>query len=250
MPARPANLAFSGSLPHKVALAVSAFQWGTTMVDFAQARRTMVDCQVRTSDVTDLRVIAAFLDVPRERFVPAARKAIAYLDCDVPVNDAPAPRALLKPMVLAKLLQAAAVTATDRVLDVGCATGYSSAVLGKLAASVVALEEDAALAATAAEALAASGARNVAVASGKLTAGRPDEKPYDVIVLQGASEIVPDTLLGQLNVGGRLLAVLGSGPMGKATIWRMAATGATPQPLFDAAAPLLPGFVKPPAFVF
>ena len=218
------------------------------MVDFAQARRTMVDCQIRTSDVTDLRVIAAFFDVARERFVPAARKAIAYLDRDVPVNDAS--RALLKPMVLAKLVQAAEIGETDRVLDVGCATGYSSAVLGKLAASVVALEEDAMLAATATEALAASGAGNVAVASGTLSVGRPDEGPYDVILLQGATEIVPDLLLGQLKDGGRLLAVLGSGPMGKATIWRMAATRATPQPLFDAAAPLLPGFVKPPAFVF
>ena len=220
------------------------------MVDFAQARRTMVDCQIRTSDVTDLRVIAAFLDVPRERFVPAARKAVAYLDRDVPVNDASAPRVLLKPMVFAKLVQAAEIAATDRVLDVGCATGYSSAVLGRLAASVVALEEDAALAATAAEALAASGARNVTVVSGPLLAGWPAEGPYDVILLQGATEIVPDSLLGQLNEGGRLLAVRGSGPMGKATIWRMAATGATPQPLFDAAAPLLPGFNKPPAFVF
>ena len=218
------------------------------MVDFAQARRTMVDCQIRTSDVTDLRVVAAFLDVARERFVPAARKAIAYLDRDVPVNDGS--RALLKPMVLAKLVQAAEIGATDRVLDVGCATGYSSAVLGKLAASVVALEEDATLAATATEALAASGARNVAVACGTLSAGRPDEGPYDVILLQGATEIVPDSLLGQLKEGGRLLAVLGSGPMGKATIWRMAAARPTPQPLFDAAAPLLPGFVKPPAFVF
>jgi protein-L-isoaspartate(D-aspartate) O-methyltransferase len=217
------------------------------MVDFAQARRTMVDCQIRTSDVTDLHVIAAFLDIARERFVPAARKAIAYLDRDVPVSDT-VPRALLKPMVFAKLVQAAEIAATDRVLDVGCATGYSSAVLGKLAASVVALEEDAALARTAAETLA--GARNVAVASGPLRAGWPDDGPYDVIVLQGATEIAPDPLLAQLKEGGRLLAVRGSGPMGKATIWRMAGARATPQPLFDAAAPLLPGFVKPPAFVF
>ena len=219
------------------------------MVDFAQARRTMVDCQIRTSDVTDLRVIAAFLDVARERFVPTARKAIAYLDRDVPVSDT-VPRALLKPMVFAKLVQAAEIAATDRVLDVGCATGYSSAVLGKLAASVVALEEDAALARTAAETLAACGARNVAVASGPLRAGWPHDGPYDVIVLQGVTEIAPDSLLAQLKEGGRLLAVLGSGPMGKATIWRMAGARATPQPLFDAAAPLLPGFVKPPAFVF
>jgi protein-L-isoaspartate(D-aspartate) O-methyltransferase len=220
------------------------------MVDFAQARRTMVDCQIRTSDVTDLRVIAAFLEVARERFVPAAHRAVAYLDRDVPVTDASAPRALIKPMVFAKLLQAAAIAETDHVLDVGCATGYSSAVLGKLAASVVALEEDVALAATAAETLAASGARNVAVAAGKLPGGWPQRAPYDVILLQGASEIAPDSLLGQLKEGGRLLGVIRSGPIGKATIYRMAAKRATPQPLFDAAAPLLPGFAKPPAFVF
>jgi protein-L-isoaspartate(D-aspartate) O-methyltransferase len=220
------------------------------MVDFAQARRTMVDGQVRTSDVTDLRVIAALLDVARERFVPAARQAVAYLDRDVPVTDTSPPRALIKPMVFGKLLQAAAIAATDRVLDVGCATGYSSAVLGKLAANVVALEEDAALAARAAETLAACGAGNVAVASGPLVAGWSGEGPYDVILLQGASEIAPDALIEQLKEGGRLLGVIGSGPMGKATIYRMAGKRATPQPLFDAAAPLLPGFVKPPAFVF
>jgi protein-L-isoaspartate(D-aspartate) O-methyltransferase len=218
------------------------------MVDFAQARRTMVDCQVRTSDVTDLRVIAAMQEVARERFVPAARRAIAYLDRDVPVNDAG--RALLKPMVLGKLLQAAAVVSTDRVLDVGCATGYSSAVLARLAARVTALEEDAALAAAAGEALAATGASNVAVAAGSLVAGWPDGAPYDVILLQGASEVAPDSLLAQLADGGRLLAVIGSGPMGKAAIYRKAGKHATAQPLFDAAAPLLPGFAKAPAFIF
>ncbi len=219
-------------------------------MDYAQARRTMVDNQVRPSDVTDLRIIAALQEVPRERFVPEKRRGIAYLDCDVPVNEAGAPRALLKPMVLAKLLQAAAIGETDRVLDVGCATGYSSAVLARLAANVVALEEDAALAARARETLAALGASNVAVATGPLAAGWPDGAPYDAIMLQGASEVAPEALLAQLKDGGRLLAVAGSGPMGKATIWRMAGGHATAQPLFDAAAPLLPGFVRPPAFVF
>ncbi len=217
------------------------------MVDFAQARRTMVDGQVRTSDVTDLRVIAAMQEVARERFVPAARRAIAYLDRDVAVNDAG--RALIKAMVLGKLLQAAAIVSTDRVLDVGCATGYSSAVLARLAARVIALEEDAALAAAATEAV-ASGSAHVAVAVGPLAAGWPGEAPYDVILLQGASEVAPDLLLAQLAEGGRLLAVIGSGPMGKAMIYRRAGMHATAQPLFDAAAPLLPGFAKVPAFVF
>src|SRR6266567_1619966 len=219
------------------------------MVDFAQARRTMVDSQVRPSDVTDLRLIAAMLEVAREAFVPAARRAIAYLDIDVPVGAAGA-RALLKPMVLAKLIQAAGIRDGDRVLDVGCATGYSAAVLAKLAGEVVALEEDAALARIAGEALAASGVSNVSVVSGPLHAGFGRNAPYDVILLEGASEIVPAALLSQLKDGGRLVAVIGSGPMGKATIYRAAGGGASGQTLFDASAPLLPGFAKPAAFVF
>jgi protein-L-isoaspartate(D-aspartate) O-methyltransferase len=217
------------------------------MVDFAQARRTMVDGQVRTADVTDLRLLRAMQEVPRELFVPAPRRAIAYLDRDVPVSSA---RALLKPMVLGKLLQAAAIMPTDRVLDVGTATGYSSAVLGRLAALVIALEEDEQLAASARETLASVGAATVAVATGPLTDGWAAEAPYDVIMLQGASEVAPDSLLAQLADGGRLLAVVGSGPLGKAVIYRKAGSHATAQPLFDAAAPLLPGFAQAPAFVF
>lgn len=219
------------------------------MVDFARARRTMVDCQVRPSDVTDLRIIAALLEVPRERFVAPSRRAIAYLDLDVPVADG-SPRALLKPMVFAKLLQAAAIGETDRVLDAGCATGYSSTVLAKLAGKVVALEEDPALARSAAENLAALGA-DVTVATGPLAAGWPEDAPYDAILLEGASEVAPEALLAQLKEGGRLLTVIGSGPMGKATIYRKAADcRVTAQPLFDASAPLLPGFARAAAFVF
>jgi protein-L-isoaspartate(D-aspartate) O-methyltransferase len=217
------------------------------MVDFAQARRTMVDCQIRTSDVTDLRLISAFQAVPREQFVPAAQRAIAYLDRDVPVG---AGRALLKPMVLAKLLQALTLSENDRVLVVGCATGYSSAVLAGLVSSVVALEQDAGLAAAARENLRASGAGNATVVTGALAAGWPDGAPYDVILVEGACESVPEALLGQLREGGRLAAIVGTGPMGKATIHRMAAKHAAPQPLFDAAAAVLPGFARPPAFVF
>jgi protein-L-isoaspartate(D-aspartate) O-methyltransferase len=218
------------------------------MADYAQARRVMVDRQVRTADVTDLRIISALLDVPRELFVPAARRAVAYLDLDVPVNESG--RALLKPMVFAKFVQAAGITDTDRVLDVGCATGYSAAVLGKLAGSVVALEEDAALARGAAEVLAQTGAANVSVVSGAFAAGWAESAPYDVIVLEGAAELIPDSLLSQLKDGGRLVAVVRSSPMGRATLYRRAGGHATAQPVFDAAAPLLPGFAKPAAFVF
>lgn len=217
------------------------------MVDYAQARRAMVDSQVRPHDVTDLRIIAALLEVPRERFFPPAQRPLAYLDAELPVAGK---RCLLKPMVFAKLVQSAALTENDRVLDVGCTTGYSSAVLGKLSDSVVALEEDAALARMASETLAEVGASNVSVATGPLTGGWAQGAPYDAILVEGAVEVVPDALIAQLKEGGRLVAVVGSMPMGKATLYRKVGGHVTAVPLFDAAAPLLPGFAKPAAFVF
>jgi protein-L-isoaspartate(D-aspartate) O-methyltransferase len=223
------------------------------MIDFAAARRMMVDGQVRTSDVTDLRILSAMLELPRERFVPAASAELAYLDLDIPVSgagaDAPA-RRLLKPMVLAKMVQAAAVKAEDRVLDVACATGYSSALLGQLARSVVALEEDPALARLADENLKAIGASNVTVVAGPLAQGCQLKAPFDVILLNGASEIVPQALCRQLGEGGRLLAVVGRVPNCRAMIYRSVAGSISGWPIFDASAPLLPGFAKPPAFVF
>ena len=218
------------------------------MADYARARRTMVENQIRTADVTDLRILSALLEVPREAYVPPARRALAYLDENVPVNASG--RALLKPMVFAKLLQAAEIGEADRVLDVGCATGYSAAVLSRLAANVVGLEEDAALARMAADTLAQSGARNVSFVTGPLTAGSAPGGPYNVIMLEGATEVRPDSLIAQLKEGGRLVAVVGAGPVGKAMLYRMTAGHATAQPLFNAAAPLLPGFVKPAEFVF
>src|SRR3954468_20243067 len=217
------------------------------MVDYAQARQAMVDRQVRPHDVTNLRIIAALLDVPRERFFPPAQRALAYLDAEVPVAGS---RTLLKPMVFAKLVQASEITAGEHVLDVGCATGYSSAVLSKLAGNVVALEEDEALARMARETLGELGASNVSVATGPLTAGWAQSAPYDAILIEGAIEVVPDALTAQLKEGGRLLAVVGSIPMGKATLYRKVRGHITAVPLFDAAAPLLPGFAKPAAFVF
>jgi protein-L-isoaspartate(D-aspartate) O-methyltransferase len=219
------------------------------MTDFAQARRMMVDGQIRTSDVTDLRVQAAFAEVPRERFVPPDRQALAYLDRDVPVDGA-GTRRLLKPMVLAKLIQAADVRAGDRVLDVACGTGYSSAILARLAAAVIALEEDAALADAAVATLAAVGANNAKVVVGPLPAGWPREAPYDVILLNGSTEIAPQALLDQLADGGRLVGVVGRAPIGKGTVYRRSGAHVSSHPEFDAVAPLLPGFAKPPAFVF
>src|SRR5262245_45644778 len=218
------------------------------MLDFAAARRTIVDCQVRTTDVTDLRLIAAMLSVPRERFVPKASAELAYLDTDLPVGTGA--RALIKPMVLAKLLQAAEIKETDHLLIVGCATGYSAAVIAQLAGSVVALEQDPELAQLATDNLQALGVPNVTVAIGPLVAGWPAATPYDVILLDGAVEFVPEALLRQLRAGGRLLGVVGRPPTSKATLFRSSGADASGRHIFDAAAPALPGFAKPPAFVF
>jgi protein-L-isoaspartate(D-aspartate) O-methyltransferase len=220
------------------------------MLDFATARRMMVDGQVRTMDVTDPRLIAAMLNVPRERFVAHSKTALAYLDRDVPVADDNTSRRLLKPMVLAKLVHAAEMRADDVVLDVGCATGYSPAVLAQLAREVVALEEDPALAKQAEQNLAALDVRNVSVVCGPLVAGWRERAPYDAIVLNGASEVVPKDLCDQLRDGGRLVCVLGRAPAGKATVFRRVNGDTSGRPIFDAAAPVLPGFTKTQAFVF
>jgi protein-L-isoaspartate(D-aspartate) O-methyltransferase len=219
------------------------------MTDFAAARRNMVDCQVRTADVTDLRIIAAMLEIPRERFVASAVADLAYLDRDVPVGTpANAGRCLIKPMVLAKLVQAAEIGATDRVLDVGCGSGYAAALLARLAGRVIALEQDPPLAEMARNTL--SDQSNVEVATGALAAGWPQAAPYDAIILEGAAEVVPEGLLAQLNDGGRLVCVLGAGPGAKATLFRRSGKEFGSRHLFDTAAPVLPGFVKPPEFAF
>jgi protein-L-isoaspartate(D-aspartate) O-methyltransferase len=217
------------------------------MSDFAQARRMMVDCQVRPSDVTDQDLLAAMLAMPRERFVPAEVAGVAYLDRDLPVDPK---RALLKPMVLARMIQAAELETRERVLDVACGTGYSSAILARLAASVTALEDDADRSRRCGEILASLGAGNVTAACGPLDAGWPGGAPYDVILVNGACETEPQGLIRQLNEGGRLLAVIGTGPIGKATLFRKDHGEIGSRPLFDATAPALPAFARAPAFVF
>jgi protein-L-isoaspartate(D-aspartate) O-methyltransferase len=220
------------------------------MVDFAAARRMMVDGQIRTADVTDPRLLAAMLELPRERFFPEERASLAYLDRDVSVSEPGRPaRRLLKPMVLAKLIQAAGLAPVHRVLDVGCATGYSTAVLSHLAGFVIGLEPDEALAAQASEALAALGLSNARIVPGPLPGGFPAEAPYDAIVLEGATEVEPSGLLRQLQNGGTLVCILGQEP-GKAMIYRLIGGELRGRPLFDAAAPILPGFARPAAFVF
>ncbi len=223
------------------------------MIDFARLRQSMVDSQIRANDVTNPRILAAMLELPRERFAPEDRRGLAYIDDNLPLRDTTARkpgRYLIEPMVLAKLVQALDIDAEDKVLDVGTATGYSAALLGRLAASVVALEEDAGLAATAAKLLADLDAVNVQVATGPLTAGWPADMPYDAILVNGSVEIVPETLLNQLAEGGRLAAVVRAGGAARATIYTRVAGSVAARPVFNAAAPPLPGFEAPKTFVF
>ena len=217
------------------------------MFDTAMARRMMVDGQVRTADVTNLELIAAMLAIPREVFAPRSLADQAYLDSDIALGGG---RVLLKPMVLAKLIQGAQVGPHDHVLDVGCGTGYSSAVLSRIAGSVVALDDDAGLSRQAQDALKAVGAAKVTLATGPLPAGWPAAAPYDLILLNGATEVLPQLLGGQLKPDGRLACIFGRGPAAKATIYRMVEGHLVGRPIFDASAPVLPGFVAPPAFVF
>jgi protein-L-isoaspartate(D-aspartate) O-methyltransferase len=221
------------------------------MIDFAAARRMMVDGQVRPSDVTDLRLIAAMLELPRERFVPAASAELAYSDSDLAVGTSGgAARRLLLPRVLAKLLQAADVGLDDRVLVVGCGTGYSAAVLARLAGAVVALEQDAVLAKAAGENLVAVGAVNARVVVGTLSAGWGKDAPYDVILFDGACEVLPASIGAQLADGGRLVGIFGRAPGGRAMLYRLDAGDLSGRHIFDAAASVLPGFAAEPAFVF
>lgn len=223
------------------------------MMDFARARRMMVEGQVRTSDVTDLRIIAAMMELPRERFLPADLAALAYLDLDLTVLEATPerqPRRLLKPMLLAKLVQAAEVETGAAVLDVGCATGYSSALLAQIGATVTALEEAPELARQAKENLSSMGFAAVSVVTGALSAGWVSGGPYDVIVLEGATEVEPRSLFPQLADAGRLVCVQGRAPAGKAMLYRRTGNDVSGLPIFDAAATVLPQFEAKPVFVF
>ncbi|OYU90553.1 MAG: protein-L-isoaspartate O-methyltransferase [Bradyrhizobiaceae bacterium PARB1] len=193
------------------------------MSDFSAARQKMVDGQIRPSDVTDLRIIDAMLSVPREEYVPAHLRPMAYLDLDLDLGAAgEAKRFLIKPVVLAKMLQAAELKATDKVLVVGCPSGYSAAVIGRIVGKVI--------------------------NSG--TEGDAANGPYDVIVMAGTTEVTPTGLYRQLAAGGKLLGVFAQSRPQRATIVTHSHDDFGSRPLFDAVAPVLSGLERKPEFVF
>ena len=222
------------------------------MDDFAGARTKMVNSQLRTENVTDYAVLAAMGSLPREAFVPASQRALAYLDKDVPLGargEGPL-RYLMEPAPFARLVQLAEVTSSDTILDIGCGSGYSTAVLAQLGRFVVGLESDATLAAEASQRLNRLGIANVKVAFGALEAGYPSDGPYDVIMVEGSVEVLPAALFGQLKEGGRLVAVVGYGRSGVATLCTKSDNQIGRRSAFNADVRPLPGFSKSPAFVF
>jgi protein-L-isoaspartate(D-aspartate) O-methyltransferase len=224
-----------------------------SMLDFAKARRMMVDSQLRTFDVNDLALLAAFDEVPRERFVPPGREGLAYMDQDLPVmaaGEGAERRFMLAPMVLARMIQALELKPGDKVLDVAPGLGYSSAVLVRLGCSVVALEAGADLAGQLRRQLAGAGVEGVVVAAGLLPHGYPEAAPYDAILVNGAVEKRPEALLAQLSDRGRLACVEGGGRAGKATLTVRSGHAYGSRSLFDAAAPPLAAFRAEPGFVF
>jgi protein-L-isoaspartate(D-aspartate) O-methyltransferase len=223
------------------------------MTDTTQQRINMVDSQVRPSDVTDRRIIKAMLEVPREEFAPEQLHALAYTDGPLPVTmpgEGQSPRALLPPRTLAKMLQLAGVEPDSTVLDVGCGTAYSTALLSRMAGRVIALESDSALAEGARAVLRRLGAANATVVEGPLEAGVPAEAPFDAILVEGAVPDVPQALLDQLKDGGRLVAVVVPGGFGRVQVWRRTGQSFAHRAAFDATADVLPGFAREVGFVF
>ena len=221
------------------------------MSGFSTARQKMVDGQVRTSDVTDSRILDAMLALPRENFVPADKRALAYLDLDLDVAEGDAQkRFLLKPALTAKMLQALELSGTDNVLIVGAATGYAAALAARLAGKVTATESDPALCAKGVTAIAGVGLSNVTFRTAEAAAGDSADAPYDAIVLNGATEIMPDKLCGQLKDGGHLVGVFANRAPSRAMIVTRSHNDLGHRTLFDAVAPVLPGLERVPAFEF
>ena len=213
--------------------------------DFTALRNRMVDNQLRTTDVTNHAVLSAFLSVPREIFVPAAKQELSYLDTDVDLGNG---RYVMEPSPLAKLIQLAEIKTSDVVLVIGTGTGYGAAIVGQLAKSGIAIEEDAGLAAEAGRTLAAVGARNVEVMTGELIGGAKSKAPFDVIIIEGAVDTVPESLTAQLAEGGRLVAVEGVNLTGVARVHVKSGNSVSARRGFNLAIKPLAAFRAVPAF--
>ncbi|TJZ91120.1 protein-L-isoaspartate O-methyltransferase [Paracoccus gahaiensis] len=216
------------------------------MSDFATRRTMMVDTQVRPSDVTRFPVIEAMLTIPREDFVPANRRAVAYSGENLDIGHG---RVMLEPRTLAKLVDALDIQPDELVLDLGCGYGYSAAVMARMAEAVVAIEDQAELASEAERRLSEASIFNVAVLQAPLTEGAPKQGPYDVILIEGAIEEVPPAILDQLRDGGRIGALFTEGALGVARIGTRLNGRMTWRYAFNARAPLLAGFVRQRGFV-
>jgi protein-L-isoaspartate(D-aspartate) O-methyltransferase len=212
------------------------------------ARLNMVENQLRPNRVVDIAILEAFLEVPRERFVPAHLRNVACIDEDLPLGGG---RWLMEPMVLGRLLQLASIRPHETVLEIGAATGYGAAVMARLARSVVAVESDSALARQASQNLAELGLKNAVLREGPLERGYADRAPYDVIVFGGAVGEIPAIILDQLADNGRLLAIVKNGAgLGQATLMTKLRGVTSSRIIFDAGTPLLPGLAPQPSFVF
>lgn len=217
------------------------------MNDNADARRAMVDCQVRPSDVTNFGIIQAMLDVPRDRFVPAPLRGVAYSEAEIALGEG---RMLLPPRTFAKMLEAAQIEPGDLVLDLAPGTGYGSAVLSHLATAVISVEPDQAMAAQANTAITALEIDNVVISAGDPTQGDAAHGPFDVIFVNGAVAEVPAALTDQLKVGGRLVAIVADGGRSQCRVLVRGPATVSSRFAFDASAPILPGFEKASAFAF
>lgn len=215
------------------------------MSDFAARRTTMVDTQVRPSDVTKFPIIEAMLTVKREDFVPAAQREAAYLGENLDLGQ---DRVVLDPRTLAKMLDHLDITGEELVLDIGCAMGYSSAVIAHMAEAVVAVEEDEAMAAEAQEALAQAGVDNVVVHVGPLAEGAPQHGPYDVVIVQGAVAELPEGIAEQVKEGGRIACLFMEDGLGEVRVGYKRDNQISWRPEFNAGAPVLRGFERKVAF--
>lgn len=215
------------------------------MSDFAARRTMMVDTQVRPSDVTRFPVIEAMLTIPREEFVPANRRPVAYTGENLDIGHG---RVMLEPRTLAKMVDALNIQPSELVLDLGCGYGYSAAVIARMAEAVVAVEDQAELASEAERRLSEAGIFNVAVLESALTAGCPGQAPYDVILIEGAVEEIPAAIIDQLRPGGRIAALFREGALGVARIGTRHGDNLSWRYAFNANAPMLPGFERQRGF--